>query len=141
MRRPYVLLLALLSACTTVDTVRVSGEPSERGLPFIRSGDLQQPYESRGLVQVTRRGVYLFGFADPAGTSLDPAVRELYAQVSRMGGDGIINVQWSMTQYPLPARILGALFFFIPLPAEVTVTGEVVSLRRDSPPPQQTRSP
>lgn len=141
MRRPYVLLLALLSACTTVDTARVSSYPSERGLPFILSGDLQQPYESRGLVQVTRRGVFLFGFADPAGTNLESALRELYPQISRMGGDGIINVQWSQIQYPLPSRILGALFFFIPLPAEVTLTGEVVSLRRDSPPPQQTRSP
>lgn len=141
MRRSYVLLLALLSACTTVDTVRVTGDPSGRGLPFILSGDLPQPYESRGLVQVTRRGVLLFGFADPAGTSLEAAVRELYPQISRMGGDGIINVQWSQTQYPLPSRILAALFFFIPLPAEVTLTGEVVSLRRDSPPPQQTRSP
>jgi hypothetical protein len=141
MRRPYVLLLALLSACTTVDTVRVSGYPSERGQPFILSSDLPRPYESRGLVQVTRRGVLLFGFADPASTDLETAFRDLYPQIFQLGGDGIINVRWSRTQYPLPSRLFAALFFFIPLPTEVTLTGEVVRLRDEAPPRWQSHSP
>jgi hypothetical protein len=100
-----------------------------------------QPYESRGLVQVTRRGVLLFGFADPAGTDLESAVRELYPQVSQLGGDGVINVRWSRTQYPLSSRILAAVFFFIPLPTEVTISGEVVRLRERASPAWQGRAP
>ena len=45
-----------------------------------------------------------------------------------MGGDGIINVRFEQTQYALPTRILFAILFFIPLPSESTITGEVVKL-------------
>jgi hypothetical protein len=52
-----------------------------------------------------------------------------------MGGDGIMNVRFQQTQYILPTRILFAVLFFIPLPSEVTLSGEVVKLGPGAAPP------
>ena len=126
-----VLLLGaalVLGACTTVDMARA---PSTRGGRdvFVSTADVPGPYKSLGVVQATRRGVLLFGFADPAGTDLQANLDEqLLPQVRSMGGDGVINVRFQQTQYPLPTRILFALLFFVPLPSEVTLSGEVVKL-------------
>jgi hypothetical protein len=126
-----VLLLGaalVLGACTTVDMARA---PSARGGRdvFVSTADMPGPYKSLGVVQATRRGVLLFGFADPAGTDLQANLDEqLLPQVRSMGGDGVINVRFQQTQYTLPTRILFAILFFIPLPNEATISGEVVKL-------------
>lgn len=44
-----------------------------------------------------------------------------------MGGDGAIHVRFHQTQYLPLTRVL---LFWFPLPTHVTVTGEVVKLRR-----------
>jgi hypothetical protein len=121
-------VLVILSGCTTVDVARVQSEARGRDV-FVSTGDLPGPYQSLGVVQATRRGVVLFGFADPASTDLQGDLDEqLLPQVRQMGGDGIINVRFQQTQYMLPTRLLFALLFFIPLPSEATITGEVVKL-------------
>ena len=120
--------LASLAGCTTVDVARMPGAPRGPDV-FVTTGDLPGPYKSLGVVQATRRGVLLFGFADPAGTELQSDLDEqLLPQVRGMGGDGIINVHFQQTQYGLATRMLFALLFFIPLPSEATITGEVVKL-------------
>jgi hypothetical protein len=134
MRRLIALSVALVAGCTTVTTVRVPTRAE--GDLFVLSGDLKEPYESMGLLQVTRRGVMVFGFIDPAGTDLAAAFLDVLPQVRQMGGDGIINVHFHQTQYALPTRILAAVLFFVPFSSEVTVTGEVVRLRRGGPPVQ-----
>jgi hypothetical protein len=73
-----VLLLGaalVLGACTTVDMARA---PSARGGRdvFVSTADMPGPYKSLGVVQATRRGVLLFGFADPAGTDLQANLDE-----------------------------------------------------------------
>lgn len=137
MRRAGLLLgvLATLAGCTTVDVARA---PSLRGgrEVFVTTADSPGPYKSLGVVQATRRGVLLFGFADPAGTDLQADLDEqLLPQVRQMGGDGVINLRFSQTQYLLPTRLLFALLFFIPLPSEATLTGEVVKLEPGASPP------
>ena len=133
-----VLLLGaalVLGACTTVDMARA---PSARGGRdvFVSTADVAGPYKSLGVVQATRRGVLLFGFADPAGTDLQANLDEqLLPQVRSMGGDGVINVRFQQTQYTLPTRILFAILFFIPLPNEATISGEVVKLESGAAPP------
>ncbi|MFL5343280.1 MAG: hypothetical protein ACJ8AT_00700 [Hyalangium sp.] len=136
----WVLLLGVLVAlggCTTVDMARVP--TSERGHDvFVSTRDVAGPYKSLGVVQATRRGVLLFGFADPAGTDLQSDLDEqLLPQVREMGGDGIINVRFQQTQYTLPTRILFSILFFIPLPSEATITGEVVKLEAGAQAPGQ----
>ncbi|MDY7232643.1 hypothetical protein [Hyalangium rubrum] len=127
--------VAVLGGCTTVDVARVPADRSSRGV-FVSTSDIPGPYKSMGVVQATRRGVLLFGFADPAGTDLQGTLEEqLMPQIWNMGGDGVINVRFQQTQYTLPTRILFAILFFLPLPNEATLTGEVVKLEPGGAPP------
>ncbi|WP_224370638.1 hypothetical protein [Hyalangium versicolor] len=121
-------VLLVLGGCTTVDVARVEGSPRGHDV-FVTTGDLPGPYKSLGVVQATRRGVVVFGFADPAGTDIQSDLDEqLLPQIRQMGGDGIINAHFQQTQYSLATRILFSILFFFPLPSEATITGEVVKL-------------
>jgi len=133
-----VLLLGTalaLGACTTVDMARAPTRQGGRDV-FVSTADVPGPYKSLGAVQATRRGVLLFGFADPAGTDLQGNLDEqLLPLVHSMGGDGVINVRFQQTQYALATRILFAILFFIPLPNESSISGEVVKLEPGASPP------
>lgn len=95
---------------------------------LITTGGLDTPYQSLGPLQVTRRGVFAFGFLDPAGLTLEAVVDEaVIPEVRAAGADGLINVRFEETQYLTVTRAFFAFpFFFIPLPGEVTVRGELV---------------
>ncbi len=129
MRRHVLLVLAVVaSGCTAVDYA-VLPTQAHRGEVFISMSGLNEPYESVGLVQITRRGVRAFGFADPAGTDLTAAATELAPEIRRAGADGVINAKFTASPVTTLAKIMGLIFFFAPIPAEVTVTGELVKLR------------
>lgn len=129
MRALLLLSVSALPACTAVNFSAVPTQQTQ-GQVFITAQSLNEPYESVGIVQVTRRGALVFGFADPAGTDLASAVSDAEGQVRRARADGLINVRVQQTNYTTAHRILGLVFFFAPLPAEVTLTGELVRLRR-----------
>ncbi len=134
-----ILVLLCSSACTSINVAKVPDDRAGRGV-FVTQEGLSEPYESLGLIQVTRRGVYAFGFADPAGANIDEAINDtLVPQIRQAGADGVMNVRYSMIQHTLPAKIFGAIFFFAPLPAEVTITGELVRLRSNQPAPSPTQ--
>jgi len=128
---PAVLAsLFALSGCTIVNSAQLPSDRSGQQI-FLTSGDIPEPYLSLGIVQGTRSGVRLAGFFDPAGTDLQTGLRDvLIPQIREMGGDGAINVRYHMTQYTPWTQVVGLIFFFIPLPTSVTVSGEVVKLRR-----------
>lgn len=130
MRLLLALSLLALTGCTVIDTATVPSDRSGRDI-FVTAGDIPEPYESLGMVQATRSGVLLLGFVDVVGTDIQAGFQEvLVPQVRAMGGDGAINVRFRQTQYLPAQQVLGAIFFFIPLPSSVTVTAEVVKLRR-----------
>lgn len=139
MRLLALSLLVALTGCTAVSKATLP----ERGARdvFVTTEDLHEPYESLGLIQVTRRGAIGFGFWDPAGTDLQTAIHEmLIPQARAMGGDAVINLRFGQTDYILPTRILFAILFFAPLPSEVNVQGEVVKLT-SNPNPDAPRAP
>ncbi len=124
-----ITTLAALGACTVVNTAVLPTDPASRA-PFVTTGDIRGPYQSMGIVQVTRRGHLLFGFIDLVGTDLNVGFKEvLLPEVRHLGGDGIINVRFHQDQYLPATQVVQAIFFFIPFlwPA-VTITGEVVRL-------------
>jgi hypothetical protein len=130
MRLLLALSLMALTGCTVINTASL---PSARGGQdvFVTAGDISEPYESLGVVQATRSGVLLFGFVDVVGTDIEAGLRDvLMPQVKEMGGDGAINVRFRQTQYLPVSQVLGAIFFIFPLPSSVTVTAEVVKLKR-----------
>ena len=130
MRLLLALSLAALTGCTVIHTASVPSDRSGQDI-FVTAGDIPEPYESLGMVQATRSGVMLFGFVDVVGTDIQAGLSEvLIPQVREMGGDGAINVRFRQTQYLPVQQVLGAIFFFAPLPTSVTVTAEVVKLRR-----------
>jgi hypothetical protein len=131
MRTRIAVLSLLLAAtgCTVVNTVEMPSE-RRRGELFVTAGDIPEQYETVGLVQVSRGGVRLFGFWDVAGTDLNAGFKDVLApQIKAMGGDGAINVRFHQSQYTPAAQIIGLVFFFVPLPTSVTITGEVVKLK------------
>ncbi|MCA2979738.1 MAG: hypothetical protein INH37_15805 [Myxococcaceae bacterium] len=131
--RPTLLFVtvAALSGCTVVNAVSLPAVPGQPGQDvFVTAGDISTPHEVLGLVQVHRGGVLLFGNIDVIGTDLEAGFKEtLLPEVRRLGGDGVVRVRFQMTQYTPWARALGVLFFFVPLPSEVTITGQVVKLK------------
>jgi hypothetical protein len=132
MRLLLAVSLAALTGCTVINTAAVPSDRSGREV-FLTAGDIPEPYESLGMVQATRSGVLLFGFVDVVGTDLEAGFKDvLIPQIHEMGGDGAINVHFRQTQYLPVSKVLGAIFFFAPLPSSVTVTAEVVKLRRAS---------
>jgi hypothetical protein len=130
MKRLLPVLLAL-SGCTVIDTAVV---PSQRGNPnevFVTAGDIMEPHDVIGLVQASRHGVLLFGFLDPIGTDLESAfVDTLIPYIKELGGDGAVRARFHMTQYTPATKVFGAIFFFLPLPSQVTITAQVVKLRK-----------
>ncbi|WP_257449009.1 hypothetical protein [Archangium lipolyticum] len=141
MRSLLALVLVALTGCTVVNTTTVPSDRSGREV-FVTAGDIPEPHESLGMVQATRSGVLLFGFVDVVGTDLDAGFKDvLIPQVREMGGDGAINVRFRQTQYLPVTKVLGAIFFFIPLPSSVTVTAEVVKLQRRAELPAASPAP
>jgi hypothetical protein len=125
------LAFAALFGCTVVNSVTVPAVPGQPGQDiFITAGDISTPHEVLGLVQVHRAGVLLFGNIDIIGTDLEAGFKQtLIPEVKKLGGDGVVRVRYQMTQYTPWARVLGVLFFFAPLPSQVTITGQVVKLK------------
>jgi len=134
MNRTILLSLAVLAAsgCTVVNTVTVPSEPGGKDF-FVTAGDITQPHDVLGAIQVTRSGVLLLGNFDVVGTDLETGFKDvLIPEAKAMGGDGVVRVRWHMTQYTPWARALGVLFFFAPLPSSVTITGQVVKLKQQA---------
>jgi hypothetical protein len=120
--------LLVASGCTTINTAHLPSDRSGRDI-FVTAGDIPEPHESLGLVQVQRAGVRLFGFWDVVGTDIQTGLRDvLVPQIRQMGGDGAINVRFRQVQYAPATQAVFAVLFFIPLPTEVVVTAEVVKL-------------
>ncbi|MEN9799779.1 MAG: hypothetical protein RL653_3476 [Pseudomonadota bacterium] len=124
-----VLFASAFAGCTMVNSVALPARGTTAE-PFVTAGDLAEPHEVIGLVQVTRTGVLLFGNLDVVGTDLEAGFKQaLLPAIKEAGGDGAVRVRYQMTQYAPAARVIGAILFFIPLPSSVTITGQVVKLK------------
>jgi hypothetical protein len=133
-----VAAAVLATGCTVINTTALPSDRSGKDV-FVTAGDIPDPHDVVGIVQATRSGVLLFGFIDVVGTDLDAGFKEvLIPQIKEMGGDGAVRARFHMTQYTPGAKVLGAIFFIFPLPSEVTITAQVVKLRRGAAPAQPT---
>ena len=126
------LALVASTSCTVVNTVQMPSTPGPSGNDvFVTAGDITEPHEVLGLIQVHRSGVLLFGNIDIIGTDLEAGFKDaLVPEVKKLHGDGVVRVRYNMTQYMPIARVMGAIFFIFPLPSQVTITGQVVKMKR-----------
>lgn len=127
----FLSMLLSLTACSVANTVQVKGTiaPGEK---FITTGGISLPYDSLGMVQVSKQGmVCVGGFLPIVKATLKEGFNEvLVAEMEQRGADGIINVNFQELQMPLGARIPFIFpFFFVPLPEAVMITGELVKLK------------
>ncbi len=117
-----------LSGCTVVNRATLPSQVGQSEV-FVTAGDITEPHEVLGMIQVHRAGVLLFGNLDVVGTDLESGFKDsLIPEIKQLGGDGAVRVRYNMTQYTPWARVLGAIFFIFPLPSEVTITAQVVKL-------------
>jgi hypothetical protein len=122
------LSICALGGCTAVDYVATPPKTAQ-GAIFFTAESVAPPYESLGVIQLTRKGALLFGFADPAGTDLETALHELEPKVRAAGADGVVNLRFSVTPHTPAEQVIGAIFFFAPIGSQVIVSGEMVRLR------------
>lgn len=131
--RAFIVALSFLSVsgCTVINTVALPSTPGTKAAEiFVTAGDITEPHDTLGVIQVTRSGPLLLGFIDVVGTDLEAGFRDvLMPKVKEMGGDGVVRARFHMTQYTPWAHVMGAIFFIFPLPSSVTITGQVVKLK------------
>jgi hypothetical protein len=128
-------LTALMSGCTAVSYTPVPARTSGSGI-FLTAEGVEGPYQSLGVIQLTRKGMLVFGFWDPVGTDLAGALEEIQPQIRASGADGLVNVRVHTTPFTTADRVLGAILFFAPRAAQVTITGELVKMGAPTPTPE-----
>ena len=131
----FIFALALVTACTARNAYVQPPAVMERYL--ITMGDTDRPYESLGYLQLTRKGLDLFGFLSVVDADLQKLFgEELVGELERRGADGIINVRFKERQWTTGERVLFALppLFLFPLPTKVELTGELIRFVDDGPP-------
>lgn len=107
MRLLFLIPLVLATGCgATVRGSPLSSRPSETGQGlYLSTGNAPRPYRTLGFAQVTGYGATVAGFSDLGEAGLDSAIRGALAQVaSRMGGDGVIHIEFLDENPPTDAE-------------------------------------
>ncbi len=97
MRLLLLLSLVLATGCgATVRGSPLSHRPPDdgRGI-YLSTGGAPRAYRTLGFAQVTGYGVTVAGVSDVGEAGLDSTIRGSLSQVAaRMGGDGVINIEF-----------------------------------------------
>ncbi len=122
---PFALILLGLSGCTVRNAYTFPTPVQQRYL--ITGGDTDRPYRSLGQLQITRKGADIVGFVPVVDADLRKMFGEiLIRELQARGADGIINLRFHERQYTTATRAVFAVLFFVPLPTEVEITGELI---------------
>lgn len=125
-----VLIMLSFSGCATTNAVLLSDEVKTNYV--VTSGDIDRPYKSLGFVQITKKGLTIFGFVDLKGADLEGMFQDtLVTEIKEHGADGIINLHFHEIQYNNLTRSVFAVLFMFPLPNRVEVTGELVKFEAE----------
>jgi hypothetical protein len=90
-----VAWLSLLGCQAVVRGGKLSDRPDDgRGI-YLSTGGSPRPFRTLGFIQITGEGRMYAGTLDVGDASLDGVVRgALAAEASRMGGHGVINIEF-----------------------------------------------
>ena len=116
----FIMILVFVSSCT----VRYVANLNEQPDILIMTGDYPGNSESKGKIVYVTKSYFLFhifgiGLENELGPKLTQTMREELAAMAReQGGDAIVNLQYSVSVYPILPIIWGG--------ATATVTGEVI---------------
>jgi hypothetical protein len=96
-RLPLLLPLLLCVGCSAVSRgSKLSDRPPEggRGL-YLSTGGSPKPYRTLGFAQVLGYGVTVAGVSDLGDAALDSTIKKSLVDTAlRMGGDGVINIEF-----------------------------------------------
>ncbi len=97
MKLPLLLPLLLCIGCTAVSHgSKLSDRPPDggRGL-YLSTGGSPRPYRTLGFAQVLGYGVTVAGYSDIGDAAIDGAIKKSLVDTAlRMGGDGVINIEF-----------------------------------------------
>ena len=97
MRLTLLVPLLLCVGCSAVSNgTKLSDRPPEggRGL-YLSTGGAPRPYRTVGFAQVLGYGVTVAGASDLGDAALDSTIKKSLVDTAlRMGGDGIINIEF-----------------------------------------------
>lgn len=97
MKLPLLLSLLLCAGCTAVSHgSKLSDRPPDggRGL-YLSTGGAPRPYRTVGFAQVMGYGVTVGGYADMGDAAIDGVIKKSLVDTAlRMGGDGVINIEF-----------------------------------------------
>jgi hypothetical protein len=127
-KKRIVLALLLITTSVACSAQSAYVYPTKiRQRYLITTGDTGRPYESLGYLQLTRKGADLFGFIPVVDADFERLFgHELVRELEQSGADGIINVRFHERQWTTAQRLGFALFFFVPMPTQVELTGELI---------------
>lgn len=119
-----VLLVVLVLTLVTGCAVRYVANLHEKPDVLIMTGDYPGDFESKGKIVYVTKSYFLFhffgiGLQNQLGPKLTQAMKEeLTTMAKEQGGDAIVNLQYTVSVYPILPIIWGG--------ATATVTGEVI---------------
>jgi hypothetical protein len=112
MTRLALLLLALAtgSGCAViVQGSPLSSRPAQKSGLYLSTGDHPGDYHTLGFIQVMGYGVEVAGALDVGDAVLDGAIQGALADAARkMGGDGVIHIEFLDTNPSTPAERMQA---------------------------------
>ncbi len=97
MKLPLLLSVLLCVGCSAVSRgSKLSDRPPDggRGL-YLSTGGAPRPYRTLGFAQVLGYGVTVAGLSDLGDAAIDGAIKKSLVDTAfRMGGDGVINIEF-----------------------------------------------
>lgn len=97
MRLPLLVCLLLCTGCNAVSYgSRLSDRPPREGRRlYLSTGGAPRAYRTLGFAQVTGYGVTVAGVTDVGHAALDNTIQGALVDTAlRMGGDGVINIEF-----------------------------------------------
>jgi hypothetical protein len=95
-RRMLAVIGALvLGGCSVVSQAgRLSDRPSDSGF-FLSTGGAPRPFKTLGFAQILGYGATLSGITELGKATFDATIHQaLTAEARRLGGDGVINIEF-----------------------------------------------
>jgi len=124
----FLFVMLLLCGCSVTNSYLLPEEIKERYV--ITTGDIDQSYESLGFIQISKKGLTVFGFKDLGAANLEGMFQEtLIEEIEKAGADGIINLHFHEFQYNKLTRSIFAVLFILPLPNSVEISGELIKIQ------------
>jgi hypothetical protein len=91
------ILVILCCGCKSICTAAVDYEDV-----FITTGDLEQEYSPKALIEVRQSGLMIFGFIPVSTGTLQEACDRMTAEAKKVGADAVINLQYKVHKSPFP---------------------------------------